>query len=225
MKVAVIKTPGSNCDQDAFFGLRDFLGIPAEYVWHDSASLDGFEGVVLPGGFTYGDYLRGGAIAARSKIMPEVIRFANEGKPVIGICNGFQILTELGLLPGALVRNECQRFVCREVHIVRVNQDSIWTRSCAEPLAIPIAHNEGRYVASDATLRALEDTDRIAFAYCTPKGVISPEANPNGSTNSIAGVLNERGNVLGLMPHPERALSDLLGGADGRCILGCFAGA
>lgn len=223
MRVAVIQTPGSNCDQDAFFSLRDYLGVDAEYVWHRETSLDGFDAVVLPGGFTYGDYLRGGAIAAQSPVLSEVKRFAREGKPVIGICNGFQILTESGILPGALVRNENRRFLCKKVFIKRVNETSFWTKGIPEVMAVPIAHNEGRYIADEDTLNQLEAEDRIAFVYCDQHGNVTREANPNGASRNIAGILNAGGNVLGMMPHPERVVSELLGGSDGRRLLARLA--
>ena len=219
MKVAVVRTPGSNCDQDALHTLRDTIGLPTEYVWHRDSSLDGFEAVVIPGGFTYGDYLRGGAIAALSPIVAEVKRFADEGKPVIGICNGFQILTEAGILPGALVRNEGRRFLSREVHLKAINTDSWWTRGINRPLQIHIAHNEGRYIADDDTLDMLEAENRIAFTYCEADGSVLATSAPNGSTKGIAGILNSRGNVLGMMPHPERGASEILGNIDGRAIL------
>ena len=219
MKVAVVRTPGSNCDQDALHTLRDTIGVPAEYVWHKESSLDGFEAVVIPGGFTYGDYLRGGAIAALSPIVTEVKRFAEEGKPVIGICNGFQILTEAGILPGALVRNEGRRFLSREVYLKAINTESWWTRGIDRPLSIHIAHNEGRYIADDDTLGMLEAENRIAFAYCEADGSVLATSAPNGSTKGIAGILNSRGNVLGMMPHPERGASEILGNVDGRAIL------
>lgn len=219
MKIAVIRTPGSNCDQDAFHTLRDVLGVNADYVWHRESSLAGFDCVVIPGGFTYGDYLRGGAIASLSPIVAEVKRFADEGRPVIGICNGFQILTESGILPGALVRNEGRRFLCRDVYIRPVNVDSFWTQKIDGTLAIPIAHNEGRYIADEDTLGLLEAENRVAFVYCEADGSITEESAPNGSTRGIAGILNKQGNVLGMMPHPERASSEILGQTGGRAIL------
>jgi len=219
LRVAVLQSPGSNCDQDAYHALRDHLGFDAEYVWHRETSLEGYEGVVIPGGFTYGDYLRGGAIAALSPVIEEVKRFAVEGRPVIGICNGFQILTEAEILPGALVRNAGRRFLCKDANIKAVNRTSPWTAKCDCILSIPIAHNEGRYIAEEETIERLEGEGRVAFVYCTPEGEVNPEAAPSGSSHNIAGILNERGNVLGMMPHPERAISKLLGGSDGRIIL------
>lgn len=217
MRIAVIRTPGSNCDQDAFHTLRDVFSVDADYVWHRESSLSGFDGVVIPGGFTYGDYLRGGAIASLSPIIAEVRRFADEGRPVIGICNGFQILTESGILPGALVRNEGSRFLCRDVYLKAVNNDSFWTRGISQPLAVPIAHNEGRYIADAEVLDQLESENRVAFVYCSLDG--SSVNAPNGSSRGIAGILNEAGNVLGMMPHPERASSELLGESGGKPIL------
>ncbi len=211
MKVAVIRFPGSNCDQDALFALREDVGVGAEYVWHEERSLAGFDAVFLPGGFSYGDYLRCGAMASRAPIMEEVRAFAEHGKPVIGACNGFQILCEAGLLPGALLLNEHEKFVCKYVSLEAVNRTSLWTRGVDRPIQIPIAHGEGRYVCDEETLAELKAKDRIAFRYLGE--------NPNGSVDGIAGILNERGNVLGLMPHPERATKSLLGSADGLFVL------
>lgn len=219
MNVAIIQTPGSNCDQDALFAIRECSGLRAKYVWHKETSLAGFDAAVIPGGFTYGDYLRGGAIAALSPIIAEVRRFADEGKPVAGICNGFQILTEAGILPGALVRNSERRFLCRNVFLKRVNETSIWTRNAAGVLSIPIAHNEGRYVADEETLRMLQEDGRIAFVYTQEDGTVTPEASANGASLNIAGILNAAGNVIGLMPHPERAADERLASCDGRQIL------
>jgi len=214
MRVAIPRFPGSNCDQDALWALRDDLGIGADYVWHEDTSLAGFDAVFIPGGFSYGDYLRCGAMASRALIMTEVQRFAREGRPVIGVCNGFQILCEVGLLPGALLANAEQKFVHDWVHLRAVNTTSIWTRGVDRDLKMPIAHGEGRYICDDETLRQLEQDDRIAFRYVE---------NPNGSMDSVAGILNEAGNVLGLMPHPERATKSLLGSVDGLQILRAFA--
>ncbi len=210
MKVAVLQFPGSNCDQDALKALREDVGVQAEYVWHNDGSLSGFDAVFVPGGFSYGDYLRCGAMASRSAIMQETIRFANEGRPVIGACNGFQILTESGLLPGALLKNERQKFICKNVELEAVNQTSIWTSGVNKTISLPIAHGEGRYVIDTDGLKRLQEQNQIAFRYVE---------NPNGSVDNIAGVVNEKGNVLGLMPHPERATKELLGGNDGLLIL------
>ena len=219
MKVAVIRFPGANCDQDAFHALNDDMGIEAKYVWHEDHSLSGFDSIILPGGFTYGDYLRCGAMAARAPIMDEVARFAREGRPVLGVCNGFQILCEAGLLPGALLLNQEQKFLCRDVYIRAENKTSIWTSGVDGVLRIPIAHGEGRYICDTEALRKLEGEDRVAFRYVSPDGSDNPAFNFNGSSDRIAGVLSDRGNVLGLMPHPERATNDLLGCSDGKAIL------
>ncbi|MCC7434985.1 MAG: phosphoribosylformylglycinamidine synthase I [Methanoregulaceae archaeon] len=219
MKVAVVRFPGANCDQDALWSLRDDLCLSAEYVWHEDTSLAGFDAVILPGGFTYGDYLRCGAIAARAPIMAEVARFALEGRFVIGVCNGFQVLCEAGLLPGALLLNQNQKFLCQDVYLRAENRTSPWTEGVDHILRIPIAHGEGRYVCDDLTLARLASEDRIAFRYVDAEGRQTEESNPNGSVDSIAGVLNDAGNVLGMMPHPERATRKLLGSDDGRQIL------
>ena len=219
MRVAVVRFPGSNCDQDALYALRDSLGVGAEYVWHEDTSLSGYDAVFLPGGFSYGDYLRCGAMASRAPIMSEVQRFAEEGKPVIGACNGFQMLCEAGLLPGALLLNESQKFVCKPVHLKAENRTSLWTRGVDKVLTIPIAHGEGRYIADEDTLKRLKDEDLIAFRYVSPEGTRSGAHNPNGSMDDIAGVVNKKGNVLGLMPHPERATKKILGSDDGLFIL------
>lgn len=223
MKVAVVRFPGSNCDQDALFSLREDIGIAVDYVWHDDSTLAGFDAVFIPGGFTYGDYLRCGAIASRSRIMGPVGEFARAGRPVIGVCNGFQILCEAGLLPGALLRNEGQKFVCAPVHLKAENRTSIWTRGVDRVLQIPIAHGEGRYVCDADSLRRLNDQDQIAFRYCGPDGARAGEHNPNGSVDDIAGILNETGNVLGMMPHPERATRAVLGLGDGAFVLRALA--
>lgn len=223
MKVAVIRFPGANCDQDGYYALNEDLGIHAEYVWHEATSLAGFDGVFLPGGFSYGDYLRCGAMAARAPVMDEVRRMARDGRPVIGVCNGFQVLCEGGLLPGALLLNAKQKFLCQDVHIQAVNRTSPWTRDIDRILRIPIAHGEGRFICDRETLRQLEGDGQVAFRYVSPQGELTTEANPNGSMDSIAGVLNEAGNILGLMPHPERACRELTGSVDGVLILRAFA--
>ena len=223
MKVAVLQFPGSNCDQDALKSLRYDIGVDAEYVWHDEPSLAGFDAVFVPGGFTYGDYLRCGAIASQSPIVKETIKFANEGRPVIGVCNGFQILAEAGLLPGALTRNINQKFICKDVFLRAETKRSIWTADVDRIIRIPIAHGEGRYIIDADGLKALEDNEQIAFRYVNPKGELENSANPNGSVSSIAGVINTAGNVLGMMPHPERATKELLGGIDGFTILRAFS--
>ena len=219
MKVAVLRFPGSNCDQDAVHSLRDDVGVGADYVWYESTSLSGFDAVFIPGGFSFGDYLRCGAMAATAPIMSEVRRFAQEGRPVIGACNGFQILCETGILPGALLKNESQKFVCKYVYLRAENRTSMWTRGVEKLVQIPVAHGEGRYICDADTLKELEDSERIAFRYVDSVGNATPDANPNGSTQNIAGVLNVKGNVLGLMPHPERATKEILGSTDGLSIL------
>lgn len=216
MTVGVIRFPGSNCDQDAFHALRDDLGLPTKYVWHEETSLDGIDAVFVPGGFSYGDYLRCGAMAARSPIMTEVAQFAADGKPVIGACNGFQILCEMGVLPGALLLNAGEKFLCQDVTLEAVNRDSFWTKGVDRTLRIPIAHGEGRYVVDADAHARLVGENRIAFRYVGE--------NVNGSYDAIAGVLNEKGNVLGLMPHPERASRALLGSTDGLAILNALLG-
>ncbi|QYK56534.1 MAG: phosphoribosylformylglycinamidine synthase subunit PurQ [Fimbriimonadaceae bacterium] len=222
MRIAVVRFPGANCDQDALHALRDDMGFQAEYVWHEEASLAGFEGVFLPGGFSYGDYLRGGAIAARAPIMDEVKRFAQEGRPVLGACNGFQVLCEAGILSGALLKNRGLRFVCRDVWIRAEERGSIWTEAVDRPLQIPIAHNEGRFTAGEEDLRRIEGEGLVAFRYVAGPDPAQP-INPNGSANDIAGVFNPARNVLGMMPHPERASRANLGSTDGRLILQGFA--
>lgn len=223
MKVAVIRFPGSNCDQDAYHSINDDLHLKAEYVWHEDTSLKGFDAVFIPGGFSYGDYLRCGAMASRAPIMDEVARFVKEGRPVIGVCNGFQVLCEAGLLPGALLLNEAQKFVCKDVFLLPVNRTSFWTQGVDHALRIPIAHGEGRYVCDTETLQRLREGNQIAFRYVNQEGQATPEANPNGSVDNIAGVLNEQGNVLGVMPHPERATRAICGSTDGLQILRSLA--
>jgi phosphoribosylformylglycinamidine synthase len=223
MRVGVVVFPGSNCDADVQWAVEQ-VGGRAEFVWHADRRLAGFEAVILPGGFSYGDYLRCGAIARFSPIMGAVARFAEAGRPVLGICNGFQILTEAGLLPGALLRNAGLRFLCRPVHLRVENAGTAWTEGLTpgEVLRLPIAHGEGNYYAPPEVLAELAERGQVVFRYATPDGQVTPEANPNGSVGSIAGVCNRAGNVVGLMPHPERAVTALLGGEDGRRILGAI---
>ena len=209
MKFAVIVFPGSNCDMDLYWAIKDIMGAEAEYVRHDATSLEGFDGVLLPGGFSYGDYLRCGAIARFSSIMAEVVRFAEEGKPVFGTCNGFQVLTEAGLLPGALRRNESLHFISKVTPLRVVNNETNFTTEYAkdEIIQIPVAHGEGNYFCDEETLKELEANNQIVFKY---------EENINGSVENIAGICNKQGNVLGMMPHPERAMEELLGSEDGK---------
>ena len=220
MKFAVIQFPGSNCDQDCVASINGINGLRAELVWHKETSLRDYDAIVLPGGFAYGDYLRCGAIARFSPIMRAVVSDARAGKLILGTCNGFQILCEAGLLPGALVRNQSLRFVC-EMVITRVEvADSAFTHGCAEGalLRLPIAHGEGRFFADPATLRELNAQRRVILRYADRHGHVVPEANPNGSMENIAGICNREGNVFGLMPHPDRAADRRLGSADGAKI-------
>jgi phosphoribosylformylglycinamidine synthase subunit PurQ / glutaminase len=220
MRCAVLQFPGSNCDQDCLLALRSFSGVTAEYVWHKETSLAGFDAIILPGGFSYGDYLRCGAIARFSPIMPAVLAAAEEGKLILGICNGFQILCEARLLPGALIRNRNLHFLCHQVHLRVENVTTAFTQG-VEPgtvWQIPIAHGEGSYFADPETLAELENEGRVVFRYSAATGHSSAATNPNGSLNQIAGIINRAGNVLGLMPHPERACDPLLGSTDGRAI-------
>jgi phosphoribosylformylglycinamidine synthase len=218
MKFGVIVFPGSNCDQDCVGVLRDVLHQEVVTLWHQETSLKGCDAVILPGGFSYGDYLRTGAIARFSPIMRALTHFAQEGGPVLGICNGFQILLEAGLLPGAMLRNTSLQFICRFVHLRVERTDTPFTNrfQVGQVVRMPIAHNEGNYTAEAKTLRTLDS--QVVFRYCDADGRVTPEANPNGSVGSIAGLCNARGNVLGLMPHPERAAEPALGSADGRLL-------
>ncbi|MCS6928914.1 MAG: phosphoribosylformylglycinamidine synthase subunit PurQ [Saprospiraceae bacterium] len=222
MKFGVIVFPGSNCDDDMVHVLREVLHQPVEKIWHKEVRLPSdVDCIVLPGGFSYGDYVRAGAIARFSPIMRAVRAFAQQGGLVLGICNGFQILCESGLLPGVLLRNAQQQFICDNVWIRPATTRSPLT-ACLSPdraLQIPIAHAEGRYYADEETLKRLEANEQVLFRYCTPSGEITPEANPNGSLHHIAGVCNEQRNVMGMMPHPERAAEEVLGNTDGRLIL------
>jgi phosphoribosylformylglycinamidine synthase I len=222
MKAAVVVFPGSNCDHDAWHAFASVLGVEAEFAWHKEHDLKGADLVVLPGGFSYGDYLRCGAMASRSPIMREVIAFARRGGPVIGICNGFQILCESGLLPGALLRNRDLRFICRDVWLRCEAPGTIFTSRLAagQVTRSHIAHGDGNYFAEPETVARLEGEGRVAFRYADPTGNLSPEWNFNGSTGAIAGVLNEERNVLGMMPHPERMDEASLGCRDGLAILG-----
>ena len=220
MKVAVVTFPGSNCDYDLYKAVQQVGGQPT-FVWHRERGLEGYDAVMLPGGFSYGDYLRGGAIARLSPVMEDVVAYAESGGPVLGVCNGFQILCEAGLLPGALVRNDSLKFRSFPVRLRVERTDTLFTEGYEEGqiLRIPIAHGEGNYEADEATLRRLEDEGRIVFRYVDASGEATDEANPNGSWHNIAGIVNEGGNVLGMMPHPERAVEELLGSTDG---LGLF---
>ncbi len=227
MSIAVVRFPGSNCDTDVLHALGAVLAHPVHEVAHTDADLGAASAVIVPGGFSYGDYLRAGALAARSPVVAAVAAFAGRGGPVLGICNGFQILTEARLLPGALARNDGLRFVCRDVHL-RVERDGppfLSRTRRGEIVRLPVAHHDGRYVAPTETLDRLEGEGRVALRYVDAEGRRDPEANPNGSDRAIAGVVNEAGNVLGMMPHPERAVEPLLGGDDGLRILGSLVDA
>ena len=223
MTAAIVVFPGSNCELDVEHALG-LIGVDSELVWHRDADLTGFDGVVLPGGFAHGDYLRTGAIARFSPVMAEVARMAGEGRPVLGICNGFQILCEAGLLPGALVANRDLRFICRPVHVVVEQADSILTRAATagEVLRIPLNSYSGNYVAPTTEMLQMEADERVVLRYCDALGDTTRD-NPNGSTNAVAGLTNAGGNVAGLMPHPERAVEDILGSADGKVLLESFA--
>src|SRR2546429_8319786 len=206
MNIGVVVFPGSNCDHDCVHVLSNVLSQKVREVWHKETSLDGLDAVILPGGFSYGDYLRTGAIARFSPVMGAVKHFADHGGMVLGICNGFQILLEAGLLPGAMLRNRSLAFVCKDIHIRVENTDTPFTRRCkpGQVLTLPIAHGEGNYYADHATLSSLKTRNQIVFRYCTEDGQFTPEANPNGSLDNIAGIVNDAGNILGMMPHPER---------------------
>lgn len=220
MKFGIIVFPGSNCNHDCYHAAKHVFGQDAEYIWHKETSVKGFDCIILPGGFSYGDYLRTGAIARFSPVMNEVIKFASRGGLVLGICNGFQILTEAGLLPGVLMRNKGLRFICQSVYIRVENNQTIFTKAYqkGQILHIPIAHADGNYFADKDAIKRLEDNNQIIFRYSTKDGQITDDANPNGSLNNIAGVVNENGNVFGTMPHPERVCESLLGGDDGRGV-------
>jgi phosphoribosylformylglycinamidine synthase I len=221
VKIGVVLFPGSNCDFDAVYAFQDVLGKPTVPLWHKDHDLQGVDAVVLPGGFSYGDYLRSGAIARFSPLMQEVREFAAKGKPVLGICNGFQVLLELELLPGAMIRNKNLKFLCRHVDIRVENEKTRFTKKAkkGQVLNIPIAHFDGNYYAPPETLKTIEDGGQVVFRYCEPDGSMSEESNVNGSLHAIAGLVNKAGNVCGLMPHPERASEKILGSEDGRVIL------
>lgn len=220
MKFGVVVFPGSNCDHDAYHVISKHVGQPVDFIWHKETDLSGYDAVIVPGGFSYGDYLRAGALAHFSPIMKAIKEFAAQGKYVFGVCNGFQILCESGLLPGALMRNRGLHFVCRHVTVCVENNQTAYTSELekGEVLSIPIAHAEGNYVCDDETYSELEKNNQIVFRYCNESGEISDDANPNGSRANIAGICNKEGNVLGMMPHPERACEGLLGSDDGRDI-------
>ena len=220
MKASVIVFPGSNCDRDIKVALQAGIGKPVDMVWHGGTELPQTDLIVIPGGFSYGDYLRSGAMAAHSPIMREVVTRAKSGVPVLGICNGFQILTEAGLLPGVLMRNANLKFICKDIHLRVENTDSLFTRAYGQDqiIRVPIAHHDGNYETDDETLKQLEGDGRVAVRYCDELGAITNAANPNGSKANIAGIFNESRTVLGLMPHPERLIDPLQGGTDGKAM-------
>lgn len=221
MKFGVLVFPGSNCDHDTYNVIETIAHQPVTFLWHDSADLQGVDAVLVPGGFAYGDYLRTGAIARFSPIMPAIVDFAQRGGPVLGICNGFQVLLEAGLLPGAMLRNADVRFHCEQVFVRVEHTDTPFTAAAAagQSLQIPIAHGEGNYYASPDVIAGLESSRRVIFRYCDARGGVTAAANPNGAMNNIAGICNEARNVVGLMPHPERACEPTLGSPDGLVLL------
>ena len=226
MRFGVVVFPGSNCDEDCFYAAKDILKKPVEYIWHKDTSPDNLDCIILPGGFSYGDYLRTGAVARFSPVMKGVVSFANKGGIVIGICNGFQILLEAGLLPGAMLRNKNLHFICKYLYIRTENKRTPFTNLCREGqvLNIPIAHNEGNYYADKETLDRLKENNQVVFRYCSNTGKVSDEFNPNGALDNIAGIINKKGNVLGMMPHPERASESVLGSEDGLLIFRSILG-
>ena len=226
MKFGVIVFPGSNCDHDAYHVISKHVGQPVDFIWHRDTDLSGYDAVIIPGGFSYGDYLRAGALASFSPVMKSVKEFAAEGKLVLGICNGFQILCESGLLPCALIRNRELHFICDHVNVRVESTNTPFTHelSRGSVLSMPIAHAEGNFVCDDETLAEWQQEDRIIFRYCTPDGRITDESNPNGALDNIAGICSRKRNVMGLMPHPERACEESLGSSDGREVFRSLAG-
>jgi len=220
VRFGVIVFPGSNCDHDAYHAAKHVFDQEARFIWHEEEALGDVDVVIVPGGFSYGDYLRSGAVARFSPIMQDVVRFAEDGGLVLGICNGFQILCEAGLLPGTLMRNESLRFICKDTPLRVENAATPFTSALTDGqvVHIPLSHGEGRYYADAETLDRLEGNGQVLFRYCTPEGNVTDDANPNGSVRNIAGIVNNDGNVCGLMPHPERCVEALLGGEDGRLI-------
>lgn len=216
----VIVFPGSNCDHDAYHALAHIMNAETKFLWHKDTDLSDIDFLLIPGGFSYGDYLRSGAIARFSPIMQSVVEFAEKGGPVLGVCNGFQILLEAGLLPGAMLHNRELRFVCKQAHIRCETSDTLFTRNIdkGSVLKVPVAHGEGNYFTDPEQLKQLQDNDQVVFRYCDEKGQTTPEANFNGSVDNIAGICNTNRNVLGMMPHPERAVEEILGSADGKRI-------
>ncbi len=224
-KFGIVVFPGSNCDHDAYYTVKKNLGYDAAFLWHKDKDLQNCDAIILPGGFSYGDYLRTGSIARFSPIMDSVFNFAENGGFVLGICNGFQILLEAGLLPGCMLKNKSLQFICKDVYLSVGNRDTVFTKSIQQNklLKIPIAHGDGNYYADSETLKSLEENNQIVFQYSSEKGENTEAFNPNGSVMNIAGIINKRGNVLGMMPHPERCSSDLLGKTDGSLIFNSLA--
>lgn len=220
MRFGILVFPGSNCDHDCYHVLKHLLGQPTEFLWHKQTDLTGFDVIIIPGGFSYGDYLRTGAIAQYSPIMKSIRGFADSGGLVLGICNGFQILLEAGLLPGAMLRNRSLKFICKDVLLRVERSDSPFTSDFrnGQVIRLPVAHADGNYYADPETLRSLEENGQVIFRYCAPDGQITEDSNPNGSVESIAGISNRAGNVIGLMPHPDRSSDAALGRTDGRII-------
>lgn len=226
LKFGVVVFPGSNCDYDAYYALRKILDYEVEFLWHKETDLKQSNVIILPGGFSYGDYLRTGAIARFSPIMNSVISFANKGGIVLGICNGFQILLEAGLLPGVMIRNNSLKFACKDVYLKTENRDTIFSSKISSEksaVKIPVAHGEGNYFADEDLLKELENNKQIIFRYSDADGIVSEESNPNGSKLNIAGIVNKNGNVMGMMPHPERACDPLLNRTDGKLIFESIA--
>ena len=219
IRFGVVIFPGSNCDADCIYVLRDVLKIPTDPLWHNDTIREKYAAIILPGGFSYGDYLRTGAIARFSPVMKSVAEFSKKGIPILGICNGFQILCEAQILPGALLKNKTLQFICKSLFIKTLNKDTCFTKLSGDIIKMPIAHGEGNYYTDNETLKMLEGEGRIVFKYCDEKGCVTDAANPNGSLLNIAGIINKEGNVLGMMPHPERCSEYELGGADGISIL------
>ena len=227
MKSAVIVFPGSNCDRDMQVALRQVTGKEPYMVWHGDNQMPDVDVIAIPGGFSYGDYLRCGAMAAHSPIMKEVVKAANQGKAILGVCNGFQVLTECGLLPGALMRNASLKFVCRNVYLTVENNSTAFTANFSQnkPILVSVAHGDGNFFAEQETLERIEGNGQVAFRYCNALGELTSKANPNGSINAIAGIFNEKRNVLGMMPHPERHADAATGGTDGRLLFESLMGA
>ena len=220
MKFGVVIFPGSNCDHDCYYVIESVIGKPVEFIWHQDTSVNGFDAIILPGGFAYGDYLRTGALAKFSPVMAAVREFADKGGLVYGICNGFQVLTEAGLLPGALMRNVSMKYICKFLYLRTETTNTPYTNLLkkGQTLRIPIGHGDGNFFADADTLKRIEDNDQVVFRYSDAEGRITGEANPNGSLNNIAGIVNEKRNVLGMMPHPDRSSEQILGSADGKLI-------